>query len=114
MPSIGPVFPIRNEDIQPAVAIGIEKCAAGTHGFGQPFLAFASGVVAEGYARLAGHISEAYRLLPFREPGWFLRFATEQAHQAQKRDREWAVSHCYPRDSGAAAAPSIAARLRRL
>src|ERR1700733_6680700 len=39
------IFAVYEKDVEPAVAIGIEKRAAGAHGFRQPFFAGAAGVV---------------------------------------------------------------------
>ena len=43
----GPVFAVDEQNVGPAVAIGIEEGDAGAHGFGQIFLAGFSGVVVE-------------------------------------------------------------------
>ncbi len=56
-----PVLAVDQQDVEPAIAIGIEKGAAGSHGLRQPFLAGAPGIVREVDARSRGHVGEAYR-----------------------------------------------------
>ncbi len=61
MPPAGsPVFAVHQEDIDPAVAVGIEKGSAGAEGFRQIFLAGLSGVMDELNPGLSRHIGKLH------------------------------------------------------
>ncbi len=56
------IFAIDDQNVEPAIAIGVEERAAGTHGFGQPFFPAATGVVRELDAGCGGNIREMNRV----------------------------------------------------
>src|SRR5260370_30192808 len=57
-----PVLTVDEENVQPAVAIGIEERDARSHGLGKPLLPGAAGVVDKVYARGGGYVRELDRL----------------------------------------------------
>src|ERR1019366_1836825 len=57
-PARRPVLAVDEQNVGPAVAIGIEKGAPRAHGFRQILLARAAAVVDEVYARLRRHVGE--------------------------------------------------------
>ena len=56
-----PVAAVDEQDIGVAIAIGIEECHARTHGFRQPFLAGASGVMCKVNPCRGGYVRELDR-----------------------------------------------------
>jgi len=58
---IGPIFSVHDQNIEPAVSVGVEEGAARSQSLRQPFLSFTAGVVTKVNVRLVGYVRKPDR-----------------------------------------------------
>ena len=77
----GPVLPVDQQNVGPAVVVVVDESAAGAHGFGQPLFSEGSVVVGEVDAGLGGDVAEGDCALARRGRG------DERQHQSTTETR---------------------------